>query len=374
MKLIYLTNARIPTEKAHGYQICKMCEEFAKSGLEVELWVPTRKNEIKEDAFSYYGIENNFKIKEIKSFDFLRLDLGRFSFYLHEFWFMFKLFFLKAEKSALIYARESEIAWLFKFKGHKTILEAHNWPGHDFLFKFFAKRLEKIVVISHGLKEKFLANGWREEKILVAPDGVDLAKFDIMISKEQARKKLNLPLDKNIILYTGHLYEWKGAQDLSEAASCLPAQCLTVFVGGTKADALSFKKINRSLIEDGKIALYEQQKHAIIPFWLKAADILVLPNKSFSKISKYYTSPLKLFEYLASNRPIVASNLPALREILNENNCLFFKPDNPKDLADKIKILLNDHKLTASLVDKSYACAKNYSWERRVKMIKDFIK
>ncbi len=52
MKLVYIANVRIPTEKAHGYQICKMCEEFSSQGIKVELWVPTRENNIKEDQIS----------------------------------------------------------------------------------------------------------------------------------------------------------------------------------------------------------------------------------------------------------------------------------------------------------------------------------
>ena len=72
MKIIYITNSRVPTEKAYGYQISKMCEEFADAKNEVELWTPVRQSNIKEDIFSFYNIKNNFKIKEIKSFDFLR--------------------------------------------------------------------------------------------------------------------------------------------------------------------------------------------------------------------------------------------------------------------------------------------------------------
>ena len=56
MKILYMANARIPTEKAHGYQICKMCEEFSSAGVEVELWAPTRENSIKKNAFDFYNL------------------------------------------------------------------------------------------------------------------------------------------------------------------------------------------------------------------------------------------------------------------------------------------------------------------------------
>ena len=66
---------------------------------------------------------------------------------------------------------------------------------------------------------------------------------------------------------------------------------------------------------------------------MKSADILVIPNKQGDKASEEYTSPLKLFEYMASHRPIISSDLPSLREILTEKEALFFKPDSPGDLA-----------------------------------------
>ena len=71
MKLIYIEKGRMPTEKAYGYQICQMCEEFAKAGNKVELWVPIRENNIKENIFSFYDLEKKFTVKYIKSFDIL---------------------------------------------------------------------------------------------------------------------------------------------------------------------------------------------------------------------------------------------------------------------------------------------------------------
>ena len=69
MKLIYITNSRFPTEKAHGVQISKMCEAFVKQGIEIELVCPKRKNKIKENFFEYYDIKKNFKLKKLWSLD-----------------------------------------------------------------------------------------------------------------------------------------------------------------------------------------------------------------------------------------------------------------------------------------------------------------
>ncbi|PJA92395.1 hypothetical protein CO134_00155, partial [Candidatus Kuenenbacteria bacterium CG_4_9_14_3_um_filter_39_14] len=71
MKLLYISNSRIPTTKAHGHQIFKMCQIFAKHQVAVELICPSRKNpEFKNtDAFAYYHIPKIFKLKKICSYD-----------------------------------------------------------------------------------------------------------------------------------------------------------------------------------------------------------------------------------------------------------------------------------------------------------------
>ena len=70
-KLLYIANIRLPTEKAHGIQIMKMCEAFAHEGVNVELVVPRRFNVIKEDPFAYYGVGKNFTTTRIPSFDLI---------------------------------------------------------------------------------------------------------------------------------------------------------------------------------------------------------------------------------------------------------------------------------------------------------------
>jgi len=374
MKLVYIANVRIPTEKAHGYQICKMCEEFSSQGIEVELWVPVRKNYIEEDAFSFYGVKNNFLIKKIKSFDFFQHEryLGKFSFWLQNICFVIKLFLIKVDKDAIIYTRDSEVSWIFNLKGNKIILESHNWPeSKSLLFKYLIKKSDKIITITDKLKELFMATGLPDGKVMVAPDGVDLKKFDINIDKIQIRKKLNLPLDKKIALYSGslYLYGWKGVDVLLAAAKILPEDCLAVLVGGRKDEVEKIKKE----YSGNNLLLVGFKRHEEIPYYLKAADVLVLPNKKGEKISEKYTSPLKLFEYMASGAPIVASDLPSIREILSEKNCLFFQPNDSKDLAKKIEVLLNDKELAFKIAEQAYFDVKNYTWKKRARNIINFI-
>lgn len=373
MKLIYITNGRIPTERAHGYQISKMCEEFGSLDIEVELWIPGRKNKIKKSIYELYGIKKNFLIKEIKSYDFLKFDkyIGRFSFWLHSLFFLVFLLFKKVDKDSIIYTRNVEVAFIFGLKKHRTVYEAHTWPeSKTWLHNFLVKKLNKIVVISKGLKKLHLEEGFSEDKILVSPDGVDLEKFDIQVNKVKAREELKLPFDKKLAIYTGHLYEWKGTQTLADSAKLLDDSYRIVFVGGTDEDLVKFRKKN----ENKNIIIVGQVEHKQIPLYMKAADCLVLPNSSQENISRHYTSPLKMFEYMASKRPIVASDLPSIREILNRDNAILAKADDPKELAKKIKIALSDQELSNKISEQAFRDVSDFTWQKRASNILSFIK
>jgi len=368
MKLIYIANIRVPTEKAHGLQIMKMGEAFAHQGLEVELVVPRRFNKIKENPFDYYGVEKNFKITKIFSLDLVKF--GKIGFLLQSLSFVKMVcFYVLFKKADFIYSRDAlPLFWLSFFKSDLF------WETHNAVFNFIARRVlkkcKKIICISNGLKKFYVDNGVNPDKILVAPDGVDIEKFQVSSSKIQAREKLNLPLDKKIILYTGHLYKWKGAQVLAGASKFLDDDCLIVFVGGTEKDIKSFKFQVSSF---KNIFVVGHRPHREIPLWLKAADVLVLPNSAKEKVSRFYTSPLKLFEYMASAVPIVASDLPSIREILNVGNAVLVRPDEAKSLAGGVKILLRDSGLGDRISKQAYADAAEYTWDKRSEKIIKFI-
>ena len=80
-----------------------------------------------------------------------------------------------------------------------------------------------------------------------------------------------------------------------------------------------------------------------------------------------------MFEYMASKRPIITSNLPSIKEILNENNCVFFQSDNQKDLAEKIIFLLANKNLADKISEQAYREVKDYTWKKRAEKIINFI-
>ena len=255
------------------------------------------------------------------------------------------------------------------------IYEIHDRPQSKiWLFKFFIKKVSTIVVITKQLKEKLVREGIQDKKIFIAPDGVDLEKFDINVSKEEARKKFSLPLDKKIVLYTGHLYKWKGVDTLAETAKFLDKNIVLYFVGGTNESIATFKETYKKLIKKGKIVVAGRYLHKEIPVRLKAADVLVLPNTAKEDISRLYTSPLKMFEYMVSKRPIVSSEILSLKEVLNKENCIFVKPDDKKNLCAGIVVALENDNFVRDMVQKAYDDVFEYTWRKRAQRILNTIK
>jgi len=381
MKIVYIANARIPTEKANGYQIAKMCEEFAKSGNEVELIVPTRRNIINEDVYTYYGLERNFSIRYIKSIDFFifKRFLGKLSFYFQHLFFLLRILFIKIDKNSIVYTRSAEAAWLCKFKKRQAVLELHGWPEKkQKLFCYFVSRTKKVVTVTSLIKKLMLEQGLNSASVLVAPDGADQSIFNIALSKKEAREKQNLPQDKIILGYTGSFKTMGRDKGISVIVDSLPLvlkkrkDLLFVAVGGNKKDINYYNQLAK---EKGVVEAIELRSRVNIKelaIFQKACDILLMP---FPDIRHYalFMSPLKMFEYMFSERPIISSDLPSVRDVLNEKNCMFVKPDDPKDLADKIIGLIGDEKRARAISEQAFRDVEKYAWSERTRRIIEFI-
>ena len=394
MKITYLFNGRLPTEKAHGIQIAKMCEAFADGGHEVKLLYPYRKNPtVNQDIFSYYSIKNNFSFKEIKSQDFyLPGFLDKVAFFIKNY-FSAKALVSEAlkESADAYYVRDELEAYLLSKKNKNVIFECHRLSNKRKLFYSYFKKVNlKVVAISGGLKEDLVKFGIRSSNILVARDGVDLKEFKVQMSKEDARNKFfkNIHQEsfgrKKIAVYVGHLYSWKGVRIFSEIAKHLskinPNYIISVF-GGTDEDINKLRKELKSV--SNKIhpnlvpMIYVQGRvpHKEVPYILKAADCAILTGNESDAISAKYTSPLKMFEYMASGCPIVAQDLPSFREVLNDENSFFVKPKDAKDLADKITWIFKDEniKIVQEKAAKALKDAQNYTWQKRAEAIIGFL-
>ena len=377
MKIIYIANTRLPTEMAHGLQIMKMCEAFSMLGAKLELIVPRRFHisELgKKDPFEYYKVKRSFKIKKIFSLDLTPLNrfLGPISSLPQALSFSFftsiYLFFLSRGKAGgkadIIYSRDRFS--LFFINKKNVVFEAHKISKSLFL-----KGVKKVITISKGIKQDLIKKGVDNNKIFIASDAIDLVDFEVKENKEECRKKLDLPLDSKLVLYTGHLYKWKGVETLALASKFLGGVEI-VIVGGIKWYLTNFKNfVKKNNLKN--ILILGYQDYSKIPYYLKAADCLVLTGTKKSKTSKDYTSPMKMFEYMVSERPIVASDLPSFREVLNQDNSILIEPDNPRALAEGIKKVLNNSELAKKVANQAYKDVQKYTWQKRAERILRFL-
>ena len=118
------------------------------------------------------------------------------------------------------------------------------------------------------------------------------------------------------------------------------------------------------------ILILGHKHHGEIPLYLKAADCAVLVGKKTERISDKYTSPLKMFEYMASGCPIVAQDLPSFREVLNENNSVIVQAESPQAMYEGIKIVTEDRDLADKISRKAKEDAQIYTWRKRAEKIR----
>jgi len=260
-----------------------------------------------------------------------------------------------------------------------TILESHHYnisPELRNVIKLSEnKNFIGIITISDILKHNFIRYGVPEEKILVLEDAVELEKFDkITDNKTVIRKILNLPLQKRIILYSGGLYDFSGINIILEAADILNNKEISFyFLGGTKKQIKKWKKYKKKNNIKANIHFLGFKPNIIIPFYLKAANILLSTYSPNCQTLKWM-SPIKIFEYMGSKTPFIATRIRRKTEICNNNDCVFTNPEDPRDLSNKINILINDKDLQNKIVENSYQKAKNHTYKKRCKRIIEFSK
>jgi glycosyltransferase involved in cell wall biosynthesis len=389
LRLRYFANVRLPSERANAIQIVNMCAAFAALGEEVELCYPRRYNRFASShlsLFEHYGVPGTFETRKLFSLDFIDLlpvALQHPAFRLQSFTFGLRAVReMKKSPEAIHYIRDNATLALAAYflperARRRLFYEAHDFPGRPRSIRALVRAVKNsggVVAITRGLKARFEEAGLDEAHIHVAPDGVDLDRFSGLPDRATARTRLGLSREDNLAVYTGQLFPWKGVDTLAEAAKHLP-ECRILFVGGRERDRKRLKnKTDRFGCKD-RVLFREQVPPDQIPYYLRAADLLVLPNSARYPISSFYTSPLKLFEYMASDRPIVATDLPSLREVLtHEENALLVRPDDGSALAGAMKRLLTDDALGDRLTSRALRNVAQFTWKERASGIGRFIR
>ena len=385
--MLYILNLRLPTEKAHGLQITQNCEAFAKQGIKVTLvasWrYQTPEYKRVKDIYEYYGVKPIFNIRYLPSLDLLFITthkrLINIILHIQQASFLISAFvYLLFTKHSIIYTRDHFLAIIAKLTNPMTqiVYEVHQKRKGRFgvFIQSLAIRLASLTVpITSHLKRSLRDEVQQDGIFFIAHDGVRAERFSNLPDKKTARKQLGLMEDAFIVTYTGRLYTLnmdKGVTTQVLATATIPG-VQAMIVGGPDGAA---NKLKNKWVESGR---KDSEFHAIgqvnpdqVPMYLVASDILCVPfpwNEHFA----YYASPMKIFEYMASARPIVASNLPSIAEVLrHDNNAILVEPSNQKALTEAIIKLRENPALGEKLARKANRdLFKKYTWDKRASSI-----
>lgn len=369
MKILYIARSTIPSRDANSIQVMKMCQAFADNGHEVLLLVPDKKAKMEktvDDIHKYYGVKNSFTINGIR----IKHKNGRAFFEIIE----IKKALLNFQPD-LVYSRCFLGCTIACLNGYQTMYESHLpiWTSSSikktgFLLLSKHNNFKRLIVISQALKDIYLnENIIKTDKIFVAHDGSDV------ITDVNSKVELSGNSNKLNIGYSGHLYKGKGIEIIAQIAP-LAKDFNFHIVGGTENDIEYWK----SVIPWDNVFFYGFKPQNELHKYINSFDVCLLPNQKIvlpcgKHDHKYnisnFTSPLKMFEYMAHKKAIIASDLPVLREVLNESNAILVQCD---DIDGWLKALegLKNVKAREGIAENAYNnFISRYTWKNRAALV-----
>lgn len=354
MKAAYVYYA-MERKAASTKQMLKTCEAL---GEEVNLTLYSTLGDI-DDVLDFYGAE--------KSFDYSKKGFKENESVVFEafkrLYFSLKTYFvIRREDFDAVYTPDVAFLSMMRLLPSETSVfyESHN-PYDDsykiptFLEEAALELPEKTFCVSEGVQNSLTEKGVEADRLEVLRNGVD----SVYLSEEENYEEN----ERFEILYVGSFKERKGVDVLVDAFQHLEEKFELTLVGGRDANKDLLEKIRL----DDAISFRGRVPEKQLPGLMQSADVLVLPSND-TKYQRKFTSPMKLFEYLASGTPVVASELPTTREIAGDT-VFYFKPGNPEALASQIKNAVDEDEDKAAAVRR----AEEFTWEERARRIKEVV-
>lgn len=351
MKILYCSYSQIPSDYANSIAVMKQCSALNKFVCLRAIFVRGKRSYYK-DLFPMYGVAS-FPLIRVPKVALCMRELG-----LRLFVLLYSMIF----RPDVVYSRDIVLnAWLCRFH-ICNIYEIHQIVQQDERFdRYYKKLLSKamlreelkaIVCISKGLADECVAFGIPKEKITVLHSATDTLEIE-------DTPQIQLPLfsdNRPLAVYVGSLQEGKGIEQI-EAMSRMSNNYNFLIVGGKEGDVQ----------QQNNLRHIPHVSHAKALSFMKEADFLLLP---MTEQSYKFHSPLKLFEYLSTGKPVIASDTADIREILkHRENGMLAQPGNPKDFLDKMDDVRTDPELQRQLELMSQRSSIAYTWESRAKEI-----
>ena len=374
MNIVAIAGSTIPSDTANSIQVMKACSALAQLGHNLTLIVPdashVKSQKSNVDLKSHYGIQKDFPIEWLTSSNrrlFTWQSVQR----------------ARALKPDILYTwfpQSAVFGLLYKIP---TIFEIHIQPtgllGPTWHRAFASlrgrKRLVSITRALADVLEHTYKIHMKPDDIVIAPNGVDLERFASLPSTpELARQKLNLRAAQTVMC-TGHLYAGRGADLFLALAKSIP-HAHFIWVGGRSDDIATWKQRaeNQNISNITFTGFIPNQN---LPLYQSAADILLMPysrsimGSSGTADSASVASPMKMFEYMAAGRAIITADLPVIREVLNERNAVFCKPDDLENWRIRAEELLADEPRRVELGNQARRDVDGYTWLARAERILD---
>ena len=387
-RLTYVANVRLPTEQAHGFQIAKMCEALAACGAQVALLHPRRRQADPALATAsladYYGVRPAFTVRALPNVDVVPLSRVVPARAFVPIFFAHALAWgrLAAQRAArdradVYVTRDVPVAYWLVRLGRPTILEAHAVPRRA-QRRLLARiagdpALRATIALTSFIGRGLEAIGVPAARVHVLPDGVDLGMFAGLPDRDACRTRLGLPAGRPIVGYIGRfqaLGTEKGIPELIAALAHVHGATagapLLLCVGGPMDAVPAYREIGRATaLPAERLAFHDRVPNRDVPAWIRACDVVTIPSPA-TEFFSYFTSPMKLFEYMAAGAPIVATDLPAIREVLrHDDNALLAAPGDPRAFADALHVLLHDRTRAARLATRARADVERFTWQHR---------
>ncbi len=372
MRIALISASRVPSRTANSIEVMKVCQAFVDLGHEIHLWLPGPEPKMTwAELKEFYGIRDSFPISWLTSFKVLR----RYDFSLRA------VLKARAWDPSLFYVWPLQAAAIASSMGLPTTMEVHDRPQGrlgPILFRRFleGRGATRVLPITEAMRE-WLSDAYQVDLeppfALVAPMGMDLAQYHNLPGPEKARENLGLT-EGFTAGYAGHLYAGRGIDMLMDLA--WRNQDVHFLWAGGEPEAVEFwrSRLQKTGLQNVQLLGFVPNER--LPLVQAACDVLLMPYEpkisgSSGGDTAQFASPMKQFEYLASGRAILASDLPVFREVLNEENAVLLPPNDVAAWDEALNQLIANDSRRNSLAERARKDAAQYDWRDRARRLLD---
>ncbi|MDD4627885.1 MAG: glycosyltransferase [Candidatus Peribacteraceae bacterium] len=381
MRILFISQARFPTEKAHGHQIAQVCAAMVRLGHDVTLTAPDVRNTVLPDPQAFYDIRESFPVERLPVFDALRAwwvpGFLAFAVTMRSYAAALRRF-LPDHPADLLYTRSPRLLPVLLASGVPVALELHTLPYRRPAFVRRCNACRVVICLTQQMRDALVQWGVDPARVITEGDGVHPDRFCDLPSPQLARARWRLPSDRPVAGYVGSLVTRdnieKGVALLPQAFALLKKRGHPVFgwiIGGPRDRIVLEKKRAQDLgLSADDLRFEGALSGSAVPSALAACSVCVYPAPaSDHPFFRRDTSPLKVFEYLAAGRPTVCADIPPLRGVLDPSLVHFFTPGDPASLADAIAEALAHPKMNE---ERRRALIEHVSWDARMRRILAF--